>query len=292
MNLPPKLYKYVIPDRIDILKNQLIRFTQPSALNDPFELCPIFDKMFSENETKSMFKVNFNYFEESLRKHYSELPKKTREKTIKKLISHAKKNPHIVQKYIDEIAPFIKNEISNFTPKAKELFSDVLQTVGILSLSEKANHPLLWAHYAASHKGFAIEFIPEQEFFHRRRSDNDEFFHLRKVKYADKSSLSRTLSDMNSDDLLATKGISWEYEAEWRMIVPLDTANRVFGDADKIYLYTVPLSSISSIIIGARASSNLYDELNTLLQSNDNQHITLKKAKLNPVDESIQIDEI
>ena len=32
------LYKYVTPDRLDILKNLLIRFTQPTALNDPLEL--------------------------------------------------------------------------------------------------------------------------------------------------------------------------------------------------------------------------------------------------------------
>ena len=30
-------YKYLPPERIDILQNRLIRFTQPNALNDPFE---------------------------------------------------------------------------------------------------------------------------------------------------------------------------------------------------------------------------------------------------------------
>jgi len=34
------IYKYVIADRIDILENSRIRFTQPSALNDPFEMQP------------------------------------------------------------------------------------------------------------------------------------------------------------------------------------------------------------------------------------------------------------
>lgn len=33
-------YKYVIPERIDVLLNGMIRFTQPTALNDPFELRP------------------------------------------------------------------------------------------------------------------------------------------------------------------------------------------------------------------------------------------------------------
>jgi hypothetical protein len=31
------VYKYVTPERVDILRNSSIRFTQPIALNDPFE---------------------------------------------------------------------------------------------------------------------------------------------------------------------------------------------------------------------------------------------------------------
>src|SRR5882672_11364571 len=34
------VYKYLHPDRSDVLKNGLIRFTQPGALNDPFEVTP------------------------------------------------------------------------------------------------------------------------------------------------------------------------------------------------------------------------------------------------------------
>lgn len=38
------VYKYLRPERIDVLKNSLIRFTQPAALNDPFESLWILDK--------------------------------------------------------------------------------------------------------------------------------------------------------------------------------------------------------------------------------------------------------
>ena len=37
-DIPDSLYKYVTADRIDILQNGHIRFTQPSVLNDPFEM--------------------------------------------------------------------------------------------------------------------------------------------------------------------------------------------------------------------------------------------------------------
>ena len=43
------LYKYVTEERIDILQNRLIRFTQPNAMNDPFEARPDF-KALATNE--------------------------------------------------------------------------------------------------------------------------------------------------------------------------------------------------------------------------------------------------
>jgi len=38
------VYKYAHPDRIDVLKTGLIRFTQADALNDPFEINPNFSE--------------------------------------------------------------------------------------------------------------------------------------------------------------------------------------------------------------------------------------------------------
>ena len=40
---PPTLYKYVIPDRVDVLKSASIRFTPPLNTNDIFEVRQTFD---------------------------------------------------------------------------------------------------------------------------------------------------------------------------------------------------------------------------------------------------------
>ncbi|SET43997.1 Protein of unknown function [Nitrosomonas marina] len=280
MEYPDKLYKFLSPERIDILNNKLIRFTQPSALNDPFELQPVFGEIFSDKEMDDMLKIDFKLVEEELNKKLSHLQRRERKKLVKKLVSQAQKNPQTLQEEIKNIIPIIKNEMTNFTPRAKEMFSDALQKIGILSLSEKANHPLLWAHYANSHKGFAIEFNTNHEFFNRRRSDNDELFHLRKVKYIDKLQGDRTLLQINGDDIFATKEISWEYESEWRILAPLKDADVTVDGIDKIFLFSLPLSSISSIIIGALTSDNLYNEIKKILLSVDFSHIELKKARL------------
>jgi len=48
-SLQMTLYKYLHPDRIDLLQNLLIRFTQPGAFNDPFEMQPYFDSYGEDN---------------------------------------------------------------------------------------------------------------------------------------------------------------------------------------------------------------------------------------------------
>lgn len=292
MEYPKKLYKYVPPERTDILKNQLIRFTQPSALNDPFELQPLYDQLLSESELKEAMNPPFEFIEEALRKLYINLPSEQQARiSVEQLIAHAQANPELIKKSLEEGEPLLRNELSIFATQTKKMLLDALQTIGILSLSETIENPLLWAHYASSHKGFAIEFNTEHKFFHRRRSDKDELFHLRKVKYASRSSLGRTLSDLNGDDVLITKEELWAYEAEWRMLVPLQGAERVLSiDSDEIYLYTIPFSAISGIIIGARAPTSLYEELKTQLQSMNSPHITLKRAVLDPANQSIKVD--
>jgi hypothetical protein len=47
--LPERIFKYVSSDRIDILEKLLIRFTQPSCFNDPFEMLPVVDGYSLEN---------------------------------------------------------------------------------------------------------------------------------------------------------------------------------------------------------------------------------------------------
>ena len=45
------VYKYVTAERVDVLRNGLVRFTQAAALNDPFETHPClteFRKSFEE----------------------------------------------------------------------------------------------------------------------------------------------------------------------------------------------------------------------------------------------------
>jgi hypothetical protein len=50
------IYKYVTVERIDIFKNGHIRFTQPSAFNDPFETFPYFSAIAPEDAVDDFLK--------------------------------------------------------------------------------------------------------------------------------------------------------------------------------------------------------------------------------------------
>lgn len=292
MEYPKRLYKYLISDRIDILNNKLIRFTQPSALNDPFELKPIFDELFSEHQINEAIDPPFERIEDALRREYENLKNDLKAQIpVEQLITIVKDNPQILKNIMKDIEPVFRKSISDFTPKAKQMLIESLNAkVGILSLSETISNPLLWAHYADSHRGFAIEFNAEHSFFNRRRFDNDELFHLRKVKYKDRSSLGRTLMDLDGDDLLVTKETCWAYEAEWRILAPLESANSILNiENDEIYLFTIPPSAISGIIVGSRASEFFYEEIKAYLQLLDNHQIDLKKAILDTDNQKIKI---
>ena len=49
-NYQMTLYKYVTAERIDVLQNGLIRFTQASALNDPWDMRPHVERLITEND--------------------------------------------------------------------------------------------------------------------------------------------------------------------------------------------------------------------------------------------------
>ena len=57
-----KLYKYLHPDRIDVLKNQSIRFSPPIAFNDPFEFKPVMSGVASND-----------FFQKYMDKHLDEV---------------------------------------------------------------------------------------------------------------------------------------------------------------------------------------------------------------------------
>lgn len=286
MDVPPgKLYKYLASARVDVLKNLQIRFTQPSELNDPFEFNLLFNEAISTQQLR-------DHYEEADKKELildaiSKLPPD--QKALLSLFPQERLF-EIFEKLTsslinsDEINVFHKNHVSPVTPKLKESISTGLnKTIGILSLSATPLSPPMWANYAENSTGFVLEFDTTHAFFNSRRSEKDEFYHLRQVIYEDRQP-SATLMEMQFDTFVL-KNKSWEYEREWRMLLPLATASKKFTTAagDDVSLFDFPAKAISKVIIGLHTKEETISELVEVLStSGEYAHISLARIQKGP----------
>mgnify|MGYP000919457495 CR=1 FL=1 len=122
-----KLYKYLTPERIDVLLNATIRFSQAEVWNDPFEFQPFYQDHIEKNpliQLHNFSKIITNY-------------------TKNGIISTKKQ----IDAYEYERKRITKHDIYKFLNK--KLLA--------LSLTEEKENLLMWSHYSNNHTGFVIE---------------------------------------------------------------------------------------------------------------------------------------
>lgn len=106
----------------------------------------------------------------------------------------------------------------------KKLFKQLKKSLGnlricCLSQSEKNNtqpflNPLMWAHYADSHRGICIQYEITKESLAIHNNDN-QILRMVDVRYRNKKAMSDYIT---IDNALLAKGECWEYEHEKRLI--------------------------------------------------------------------------
>ena len=223
-----KSYKYLGKVSSEhFLKNLTIRFSQPGAFNDPFELQPEFhvtDEYLSEGEEHPCtFVIHAHH--SSYKKHLlNDHPKETQ---LKKL-------------------------------DGKKIYLQLNEQIGILCLTQEntlmpANF-LMWAHYAESHQGVVIEFKPESGFI--QQSSPVHYLPRRPIIDA------RLLYEnkyVAIEDLYFKSDI-WSYENEIRITKWLsECRNLNIKDplGNDIYVSDVPLESIKCIYLGCNSSQKM-----------------------------------
>ena len=251
------LYKYLPLERIDVLTNCKIRYSQPSALNDPFEVQLPFDKFTNDSDAINTFEKGLP---EVLKVGYQQLPKEVRKKvSFEDYLREAKK-----------LVPNAKREFLSMLDQAAPKVRDMLtlgfhEKIGILSLTETPINILMWSHYADSHKGFVIGLDTTHPYFDQRKSDSDEFHYLRKVEYR-KERPTLTMVELDGTEVLLVKGSQWEHEKEWRIIKPLYEGKKKESDSD-VYLFDFPSDIVREIILGCKMPGKKKDELVSLVRS-------------------------
>jgi hypothetical protein len=287
------LYKYIHPDRIDVIENLEIRFTQPDALNDPFELQPHFESLVAEADVLANLPEVPGDLRPMVAQAYAMLSEHQRallplDRAMQAIGSFMATDD--ARKATAEGLQFFLGAMRDgAAPIRDAIYRAFNDNVGILSLSEIPDHELMWAHYADRHRGLVLCFDEGHPFFDRRRSEHDEFYFVRRVRYSDSRAVS--IASLDGDALLVTKGTQWAYEREWRMLLPLQDSTRsltIAGDA--VHLFAFPSDTLKSIILGAHASEATETTLRNLLRhSPELSHIPVSRAKLDLNTRSVRI---
>lgn len=256
-----RLYKYLHPDRVSVLRDGMIRFSSPRVLNDPFELRPHISAFAAKSHIES--EVD-RMFPRVVEEEYLKLPAELRMRVSSQQF----------QSFAQANLLKAKQEVRGWAATAGPVLQQVMaQTfedmIGILCLTESPDNLLMWAHYADAHRGFVVEFDSDASFFDQRRGPGDEFRHLRKVTYSDLRP-SLVFSEIKSFSPFITKGSEWSYEAEWRMMLPLSDATQVIGEGVLgIHLFAYPRTAIRSVILGCRMTESVRHDLLQTINSTD-----------------------
>ncbi len=294
------LYKYVTPDRIDIISNELIRFTQPDALNDPWETRPYIESMITDDALQKDIIERIQKdeiitkFSESQWNKLNPIQKKiTTPKEIETYFTNWA-NTHPTE-FETEYNRILKETIDTFKANqpimVKGIPEGINKTLGILSLTRDPDNLLMWAHYTNNHAGFVIEFDENHTFFSPRQSGGETLFGLKDVKYYEERPHIEALLGVswNWDLLFTFKSKPWEYEKECRMIQLLSKADQIINNpAGNIYLFSIQTESIKSIIFGLRMS-NIDKQKIIQLVNNDIKYSHIKLFNTTMEDNSFSI---
>lgn len=264
-----KIYKFFSQNRIDqVLNDSMLRFTQPSALNDPFEIKPYIEglinpKLIEETLTKEIVEKFLNEIEQSEPESWV---------TLSKLPSTTPEQLQEMQQYVKSLLDKIPTLLN------EKLYEKSNREFGILSLASDFHNLLMWAHYTDSHQGFVIEFKKNHLFFNQNYHKNNFLGTLQPVTYS-KERPQDYLHDLTIEKVYLTKSDVWSYEDEYRMFLPLGDATII--QRETIYLFKFPADMISSIYCG---SNMLPENLEKILHLRDNKkelsHIQVHKAQL------------
>ncbi len=176
---------------------------------------------------------------------------------------------------------------------------DIIQSRYVYLCLSRINYSeLMWAHYSASHTGFAIGFDTGNPFFYPENEVKG--IGLRPVDYSPKRvafpadgmySLSEQDQVPFVQSLFFTKSEDWKYEYEARLALnPQDATSKV-KDANgfDVFLFNFQPTCVTEIILGCRMTPTKRSQIIALLRARYS-HVRLYQASLHDREFKIKVD--
>jgi uncharacterized protein (DUF2249 family) len=306
-----KVFKYLGPERIDILENRNIRFTQAKYLNDPFESLPFISKLMSDTDSSSLYKKSINPIIEEIgdrKLSIKDIPIESRDQIPQEVIDHLstitiKEGLQLIPDFHPEV--LTKKLLSSSSEEVKVNYSEKLKEswdkyFGILSLTQTNDNITMWSHYAQNHEGFVIELEPDNDFFNKKRNDNDALGYLREVHYLDNRPDIELLNFQKSENefieyianqILFAKSKHWSNEQELRLIYNLNNSDKkLIINEQEIFLFNLPPAAIKTVFIGVNANNKLKEKMGRILKTKEYFHVELKYGELDLKDYKIKFN--
>jgi hypothetical protein len=267
-----KLFKYCAESGIYILGSGQLRLSPPNTFNDPFE-----------------FAVNINYSsvtKEKLKRHMNK--------------QEAFENWYQANRAGQDLEAARKYYDSNRDPIANDFMANLPQNMGreqdnacdkasqiwlVGCFSETPKSILMWSHYSNHHRGMVIEFETDNLHPNLLR----ESFII-KIKYTKTKPVFQYRFGMAGFEkqFLAMAGhkyLDWQYEQEWRIVVPLAT---VKGGPFMPFDH----NAIRSVRFGQRCPIGLRITAHSLLRQPEFKHVVRYETNLNRREYKLEFNEL
>ncbi len=237
------LYKYLHPDRAaDLLQHRLIRFTQPSSFNDPFDSKPCFDSVVESEFIEEVCQLD---------------------------------DPEETQRFRAQVIEAFQE------PEVKDWYtSGTLNNIAILCLAERPENILMWAHYARSDQGLVVGLDVDHASL-KNRADG-ETRRCQKVSYTLDRPKRETLTELTAQEAFYSKSPEWGYEQEWRILDGVVHADEVRGADKSVYLFRFDPQAVREVILGARMQEESVRLVTDALKHQDYKHVRLQRAEMHP----------
>lgn len=262
---PDRVYKYLSSDRArSVLAKLLIRFSQASSLNDALEFKPALKGLGTPEQVRagvrSRLEVKFPEIYDQIKKQNP---------------------PQKANELIEDLVSVAANRVAadNDQRCVKEVYRQLDENFGVLSLSETPSSTLMWSYYADGGRGVLIEFDGEHEWFWAKKDDGDSFRHLRQVGYLERAP--EYFLNLSGDQLY-TKSVEWSHEKEWRIIRNFNDACEKRGTdshGTEVLLFAIPPASVKSVVFGYKATEESIQQLKAAVAANPLlSHVTFQRA--------------
>ena len=209
------LYKYVSFENLKRILEGSIRFTQPGAFNDPFEMVP--ELHVPEGFGCEDVEISFS-------------------------VTAPRREPILGALDDDFESDYCSDRNS------RRILGSLNRSIGILCLSKNDSSLLMWSHYADGYSGAIVQFDETHDFLFGH-------FEMKYSEHRPKIDIASYIAGDAPIPIaeLCVKAKEWEYEEEVRVVRSLvDCRSEGTANDFPICVMDVPSDGIESVILGER----------------------------------------